>query len=87
MTTPARAPLPVLPGRQPSGKLSLRQQAELLRYIVASWAPGPDPQVVTSPVWLARMQIDDLDAIARTLELFDRHGAGEHVRKQLQKAK
>ncbi len=78
---------PILPGRQPSGKLSIRQQADLLRYIVACWAPSKDPVFGTSPVWLAEEQIEDLRAIAQTLDLFDRHGAGEHVRKQMQKVK
>lgn len=84
------APKPTLtarPFRTDRPKPTLREQADLIRYIAESWKPPTDAKFGVSPVWLSEAQIEDLRAIRATLHLCDLHNVGEFLRREMAKGK
>ena len=85
----AQAPTRVTPrpvrGERP--KPTLREQADLVRYITESWKPPTDARFGVAPVWLSPSEIEDLQAIRATLQLCDRFNVGEFLRREMAKGK
>lgn len=73
-----------LPFRSDRPKPTLREQADLIRYLVDSYR-APSPGFDVSPIWISQSQVEDLRAIMATIRLFEFHGAGEYVRRQIEK--
>lgn len=84
---PAAAPNGALPGkpfRSTRSKPNLREQADLIRYLIDSYRPPKDGLGV-SPVWLSPSQIEDLQSLKATIDLFDLHDARGYVIRQIEK--
>lgn len=83
----AQAPKRVTPRpfRSERPKPTLREQADLIRYITDCWKPPTEPHFGVAPVWLSPSEIEDLKAIRATLQMCDRFNVGEFLRREMAK--